>query len=66
MGDEYDPSKPTKSLLYMDANSLYPTGMYLPLLVDRFDGMEHVDDFNVAKSMVKHRSISMTCSVTTR
>ena len=25
IGDEYDASKPTKTLLYLDANSLYPT-----------------------------------------
>jgi len=33
MGDAYDPSKPTKTLMYLDANSLYPTAMreFLPL-----------------------------------
>ena len=45
----YDPSKPTKTLLYMDANSLYPTAMCLPLPVDQFEWMERVDDFNVAE-----------------
>ena len=33
----------------MDANSLYPTGMCLPLPVDQFEWMEHVDEFNVAE-----------------
>ena len=47
MGETYDPSKPTKTLLYMDANSLYPTAMCLPLPVDQFTWMDNVDRFNV-------------------
>ena len=33
----------------MDANSLYPTGMCLPLPIDQFTWMENVDSFNVAE-----------------
>jgi len=31
----------------MDANSLYPTAMCLPLPVDQFTWVENVDSFNV-------------------
>ena len=33
----------------MDANSLYPTGMCLPLPVDQFTWMDNVDTFNVVE-----------------
>ena len=34
MGDAYDPSQPVKTLLYMDANSLYPGVMCEKLPID--------------------------------
>ena len=43
----YDPSKPTKSLLYMDANSLYPTAMCKPLPLDEFTWLDDPDSLNV-------------------
>ena len=33
----YDPSKPIRSLVYLDANSLYPWAMSQPLPVDQFE-----------------------------
>ena len=37
MGDMYDANKPTTSLLYLNANSLYPYAMCEPLPVDQFE-----------------------------
>ena len=36
MGIEYDASKPIKTLLYLDANLLYPTAMCEPLPINQF------------------------------
>ena len=47
MGDQYDPSKPTKTLLYMDANSLYPTAMCMPLPIDEFSMLENPETLDV-------------------
>ena len=47
MGDEYNPNKPIKTLLYIDANSLYPTGMCLPLRIDKFEWIDNLDECNV-------------------
>ena len=37
MGDKFNPNKPITSLLYLDANSLYPHAMCQPLPVDEFE-----------------------------
>ena len=47
MGDEYDASKPATSLLYLDANSLYPTAMCEPLPIDQFSMVDDPDAFDV-------------------
>ena len=47
MGVEYDASKPIKTLLYLDANSLYPTAMCEPLPIDQFTMVDEPDNFNV-------------------
>ena len=49
MGDEYDASKPTKTLLYLDANSLYPTAMCESLPVDQFSMIDNPDAFDVTQ-----------------
>ena len=49
MGDEYDASKPTTSLLYLDANSLYPTAMCEPLPIDQFSMVDNLDAFDVTQ-----------------
>ena len=47
MGVEYDASKPIKTLLYLDANSLYPTAMCEPLPIDQFTMLDEPDNFDV-------------------
>ena len=47
MGEEYDPNKPTKSLLYLDANSLYPTAMIEALPVDQFEWNENPNEIDI-------------------
>ena len=49
MGDEYDASKPTKTLHYLDANSLYPTAMCEPLPIDQFSMEDNPDAFDVTQ-----------------
>ena len=49
MGDEYDASKPTSTLLYLDANSLYPTAMCEPLPIDQFSMVDNLDAFDVTQ-----------------
>lgn len=49
MGDEYDASKPTKTLHYLDANSLYPTAMCEPLPIDQFSMVDDPDAFDVTQ-----------------
>ena len=49
MGDEYNASKPTTSLLYLDANSLYPTAMCEPLPIDQFSMVDDPDAFDVTQ-----------------
>ena len=49
MGDEYDASKPTTSLFYLDANSLYPTAMCESLPIDQFSMVDDPDAFDVTK-----------------
>ena len=49
MGDKYDASKPTTSLLYLDANSLYPTAMCEPLPIDQFSMVDDPDAFDVTQ-----------------
>ena len=44
MGDAYDPSQPTQSLIYLDANSLYPYAMSESLPVDEFEFIDPVDN----------------------
>ena len=45
MGDEYVASNPT--LLYLDANSLYPTAMCEPLPIDQFSMIDDPEAFDV-------------------
>ena len=47
MGDAYNPNLPTKTLLYLDANSLYPTAMCEPLPIDQFSLLDDPDEFDV-------------------
>ena len=47
MDDEYNESKPTTSLLYLDENSLYPTDICEPLPVDQFSIVDDPDAFDV-------------------
>ena len=49
MGDEYDAGKPTTSLLYLDANSLYPTAMCEPLPIDQFSMLDDRDTSDVTQ-----------------
>ena len=49
MGDEYDASKPTTSLVYLDANSLYPTAMCESLPIDQFSMVDDPDTFDVTQ-----------------
>ena len=49
MGDECDASKPTILLLYLDANSLYPTAMCEPLPIDQFSMVDDPDAFDVTQ-----------------
>ena len=49
MGDEYDASKPTSTLLYLDANSLYPKAMCEPLPIDQFSMVDNLDAFDVTQ-----------------
>ena len=46
--DTYDSSKPIKSLLYLDANSLYPTAMSMPLPIDQFEFAEDPESVDFA------------------
>ena len=46
--DTYDSSKPIKSLLYLDANSLYPTAMSMPLPIDQFGFAEDPESVDFA------------------
>merc|ERR1711894_320219 len=46
--DTYDSSKPIKSLLYLDANSLYPTAMSMPLPIDQFEFAEDPESIDFA------------------
>ena len=50
MGDEYDASKPTTTLLYLDTNSLYPTAMCEPLPIDQFSMVDDPDAFDVTQA----------------
>ena len=47
MGDAYNPNKPTKTLMYLDANSLYPTAMCEPLPIDQFTMVDEPNNFDV-------------------
>ena len=49
MGDAYDPSQPTTTLLYMDANSLYPGAMCEKLPVDQFEWEPQPELFDVTQ-----------------
>ena len=40
---DFDPSKPSKFIVYLDANSLYPTAMMQPLPVGEFEWMSDSD-----------------------
>ena len=43
MGDEYDHSKPTKYITYLDANNLYKWAISNPLITGGFKWMEEED-----------------------
>lgn len=49
IGDEYDASKLTKTLHYLDANSLYPTAMCEPLPINQFFMVYDPDAFDVTQ-----------------
>ena len=49
MGDEYDASKPTKTLHYLDANFLSPTAMCEPLPIAQFSMEDNPDAFDVTQ-----------------
>ena len=47
MGSEYDPSKPTKYLQYLDANNLYGWAMSQPLPTGEFHSVEFREDWSL-------------------
>ena len=44
MGEEYDPSQPSKYVTYLDANNLYGWGMSKPLPTGNFNWMENLNN----------------------
>ena len=47
MGSDYNQNMPTKTILYLDANSLYPTAMCEPLPIDEFSMVNNPESLDV-------------------
>ena len=45
MGEEYDPSQPSKYITYLDANNLYGWAMSKPLPISNFKWMKNLNNW---------------------
>ena len=45
MGEEYDPSQPSKYITYLDANNLYGWAMSKPLPISYFKWMKNLNNW---------------------
>ena len=60
MGSDYDPSKPTKYLQYLDANNLYDWAMSQPLPTGEFRWVEFREDWS-PKTIVEELVVKKDC-----